>query len=290
MKGTRVATRKNARALRPVVRLPKGSGYSHVHELSQTYFTGTYTHRVLIGIPTLGTVRIEWHNAVNGLVVPVNWSNSMQTPIGFPVDDAQNVIAFEALSKKFEWLFLLEDDVIPPPDLLVKLERYMTDGSYPIVSGLYPLKSTFAMPFIFRGRGNGCFTGFKTGDKVWADGVPTGCVLIHMSLIREMAKVAEVYSLRANASVAHVPRIFHTPRQVFSDPGLASYQKLIGTSDLFFCDQLREHGILKKAGWKDIAKKTYPYLVDTSINCGHIDRNSGVVYRIGRVGDELVGG
>jgi hypothetical protein len=256
-------------------------------DLSQTYFTGVYEHRVLIGIPTLGQVRIEWHNAVNGLVVPVNWSNSMQTPIGFPVDDAQNVIAKEALDRKFEWLLLLEDDVLPPADLLIRVSRYIVAAKYPVVSGLYPLKSTIPMPFIFRGRGNGVFTGFTTGDKVWADGVPTGCLLLHMSILRAMVAEAEVYTLRANQQQIQLPRIFHTPRQVFSDPALASYQKLVGTSDLFFCDQLREKDILRKAGWASVAKLKYPYLVDTGINCGHIDRQTGAVYQIGRTGDEL---
>ena len=266
---------------------PGGKAFRHVVELSQTYFTGVYQHRILVGIPSMGTVRIEWHNAINGLVIPVNWSNSAQTPIGFPVADAQNIIVKEAIDRNFEWLFLLEDDVIPPMDLLVTLERYMTKADVPMVSGLYPLKSTIPMPFIFRGRGNGAFTKFKTGDKVWADGVPTGCLLVHMSLVRALADNVPNYVLRANESQVRLKRVFWTPRQVFSDPGLASYQKLVGTSDLFFCDQLREKGILKKAGWKQFATRQYPYLVDTSINCGHIDRSTGTVYQIGVTGSTL---
>jgi hypothetical protein len=265
-----------------------GNGLRFVStELSQTYFTDTYQHRILIGIPTLGSVRMEWHNAVNGLVVPVNWSNSVQTPVGFWTSDAQNIIAKEALDRKFEWLFLLEDDVVPPADLLIKLVEYMTKADVPLVSGLYPLKSSVPMPFIFRGRGNGVYTKFKTGELVQCDGVPTGCLLVHMSIIRAMAAESEVYVLRANQQQVRLHKIFHTPRQVFSDPALGTYQKLIGTSDLFFCDQLQEKGILRKAGWKDAAKQKYPYLVDTSINCGHIDRQTGAVYQIGRTGDEL---
>lgn len=264
-----------------------GGGLRHrTFELSQTYFTGVYQHRVLVGIPTVGSVRIEWHNAVNGLVIPVNWSNSQQTPIGFRTDDAQNVIVKEALDRNFEWLLLLEDDVMPPADLLIRMTEYMTKGDIPIVSGLYPLKSNIPMPFVFRGRGNGVFTKFNTGDKVWADGVPTGCLLVHMSVIKAMAAQSEVYTLRANQVQVRLHRVFHTPRQVFSDPALATYQKLVGTSDLFFCDQLKEKGILRKAGWPQ-AKQKYPYLVDTGINCGHIDRVTGAVYQIGRTGDEL---
>lgn len=281
-----MAVKRRAK-LRTTKLLPGVKGRRYVTELSQSYFTGTYQHRILVGIPSLGQVRIEWHNAINGLVVPVNWSNSLQTPIGFPVADAQNVIVKEALDRSFEWLFLLEDDVLPPPDLLVRLERYMEKADIPIVSGLYPLKSTIAMPFIFRGRGNGVYRDFKVGDLVWGDGVPTGCLLVHMSVIRALAAESETYSLRANQSQVRLKKVFCTPRQVFSDPALASYQKLIGTSDLFFCDQLKEKGILKKAGWGKFAKQKYPYLVDTGINCGHIDRSTAIVYQVGPTGDTL---
>lgn len=259
--------------------------------ISQQYFTGVYKHKILIGTPTLGDIRIEWHNATKGLVIPVNWSNSEQTPIGFLVDDAQNIIVKEALDRGFEWVFLLEDDVIPPVDLYIRLERYMSrDDKIPIVVGLYPLKSTEPTPFIFRGRGNGVFRDFKTGDKVWADGVPTGCTLIHSSILKVMYDQAEWYMIRANGVEHRVKRVFWTPRQVFSDAHLASYQKLVGTSDLFFCDQILERGILKKAGWPQFAKKRFPFLVDTAINCAHIERQgaaAGAQYIIGRTGYEL---
>ena len=117
--------------------------------------SGTYKHKVLVGTPTMGSIRIEFHNAVNGLVMPVNFQISNQTPIGFLVADAQNLICKDALDRGFEWVLLLEDDVVVPPDLLLRLEHYMEAKTTPIVSGLYPLKSTVPMPFIFRGRGNG---------------------------------------------------------------------------------------------------------------------------------------
>jgi len=237
--------------------------------------TGIYTHRILIGVPTLGNVRIEWHNAINGIVVPVNWSNSYQTPIGFQVDDAQNLIADEAIKKGFEWLLLIEDDVIVPCDIFVKLAKYIKKKKNPIISGLYNLKGSDPQPFIFRGRGNGSFTKFKKGDKIKADGVPTGCLLVHCSVLHELAKVSEDYNLRVNGNVMKLKKIFWTPRMVYTDVSLLSYQKLIGTSDLWFCDTIIKNKILKKAGWK---QDKYPFLVDTSINCGHIDRETGQVY------------
>jgi hypothetical protein len=245
---------------------------------SQIKNTGIFRHRVLVGVPTLGTVRIEWHNAMNALVIPVNWSNSYQTPIGFMVDDAQNIIVKEALEKGFEWVLFIEDDVLPPPDLLLRLNQYINKKEIPIISGWYNLKSTVFTPLVFRGRGNGAFTDWKPGDKVWVDGVPTGCLLVHCSIFIELAKISENYELRANNQKIILKRVFQTPRMVFTDPSLPTYQKLVGTSDLYFCDKVMNERILEKAGWKKIAKKKYPFLFDSGIRCGHIDRETGQIY------------
>jgi len=260
--------------------LPKTSVRANRHNghFSAPRNTGVWKYAVLIGTPTMGQIRIEWHNAVTGLIIPINWQVSCQTPIGFHVADAQNMVCKELMDKSFEWLFLLEDDVIPPCDLYVKLAPYIQKKKYPIVSGLYNLKSTPPQPLVFRGHGNGAFTNWKMGEKVWCDGVPTGCLLVHASIIHEMAKTSQRYELACNGTRVPLLRIFETPRKVFTDPDLRSYQKLVGTSDLKFCDDIIAQGILKKAGWKRIAEQKYPFLVDTTIHCQHIDRSTGQVY------------
>ena len=58
---------------------------------------------------------------------------------------------------------------------------YMQQGDVPVVSGLYFTKSEPSEPLIYRGRGSGAYLDFRMGDKVYADGVPTGCLLIHHS-------------------------------------------------------------------------------------------------------------
>lgn len=238
------------------------------------------THRVLIGTPTLGIVRIEWHNAMSGMVVPCNWSNSANTPINYLVHDAQNIIVHEALRQSFSWVLLIEDDVIVPPDVLLRFAKYIDAGDVPVVSGLYHLKGLREAPepLIYRGRGVGAYRKFKAGEKVWVDGVPTGCLLIHTSILREVAKVAPDYTVRNHGTATPLKRVFHTPREAMLDQGTGAYQKLMGTSDLFFCDQVIRDGILKKAGWPKIAARRFPFLVDTGIACGHIDRNTGVVF------------
>lgn len=234
--------------------------------------------RILIGTPTLGSVRIEWHNAMNGMIVPVNWSNSMLTPIGFQVADGQNIIAQQCVEHGFDWMLLVEDDVVVPPDLLLKVNRYIADPKTPVISGLYVLKSPVPTPFVFRGRGNGTFTNWKMGQKVWCDGVPTGCLLIHGSVIRKLWENSEEYVLRNNKQLTKVRRVFETPRYAFTDLHASTYQKLVGTSDLWFCDRILREDILKAAGWAKAARRKYPFLVDTTIHCGHVERDSGKIY------------
>jgi hypothetical protein len=231
--------------------------------------------RLLIGTPTLGIIRIEWHNAVNGMVVPCNWGMSTSTPTGYLTHDGQNIIVHQALEQGFDWVLFLEDDTVPPVDLLLKVAPYVQDETVPIVSGLYHVKGGNE-PMVYRGRGNGAFRGWKPGDKVWCDGVPTGCLLIHRKILIEAAKGKEAYTL-VNAGISHqIPKLFDSPRLAMVDPKSGGYQKLIGTSDLHFCDYLlNNRDIFVRAGWPKLAKRQYPFLVDTALRCGHIDRDTG---------------
>lgn len=236
--------------------------------------------RVLIGTPSLGTVRMEWHNAMSGIVIPCNWSNSMTSPIGFLVHDAQNLIVKQVLESSFEWLLLVEDDVMVPPDLFLRFEAYMDSRDYPIVSGLYHVKGPSAQrqPMIYRGRGNGPYRKWKDGDTVMADGVPTGCLLVHRSILQVLWDRAETYTLKPVSGPITLKRVFDSPRSAAMDMGTGAYLKTIGTSDLFFCDTVIKGHVLKEAGWPKLDGLKYPFVVDTGIACGHIDRLTGQVW------------
>lgn len=236
-------------------------------------------HRILIGTPTLGNVRIEWHNALSGVVIPTNWANAVSTPIGFLVDDAQNIVANEAIAKNFDWLLLVEDDVIIPIDLYQRMRKWVDEAKYPMVAGLYHLKSDPPEPMVYRGRGNGPFRKWKLGDVVPVDAVPTGCTLISVKLLKAVAAHRnERYTIQVGPERKLLSRIFETPRYVWNDPALGTYRKMVGTSDLQFCDYVLEHNLLPKAGWPKLAKEKYPFIVDTRIQCGHIDRNTGRLF------------
>jgi hypothetical protein len=183
------------------------------------------------------------------------------------VDDAQNIIVKQAVEGKYQWLLLIEHDTIPPADAFIRFNQYMRDEKIPVVSGLYYARSRPSEPLVFRGRGNSFYGDWQPGDMVWCDGVPTGMLLIHCSILRAMWDESPEYSVRGTIT----RRVFETPRNVWIDPTTHQFNSESGTSDLAWCDRVMKGGFFEKAGWKEYQEKEYPFCVDTNIFCKHID-------------------
>ena len=120
---------------------------------------------------------------------------------------------------------------------------------------------------VFRTLGDSYYAGWKLGDVVEVVAVPTGCVLIHMGLIREMAKDCAEYTLNG----FKVKRVFNTPRESWYNPETGAYSANAMTSDLDFCRRVIAGDYLRKSGWTEYADKPLPFLVDTNIYCPHIE-------------------
>jgi hypothetical protein len=237
-----------------------------------------YVNRLLVGTATTGIVRMEWVAARHGQMIPCNWSQvsinqfvSGYVPMRYQVADAQNLIVKVAVEGDFEWLLLLEHDTIPPPDAFIRFNEYMQTAKVPVVSGLYFTKSVPSEPLVYRGRGTSYYGDWHMGDLVWCDGVPTGMLLIHCAILREMWKDAEEYQL----SNQFTRRIFDAPRMIHYSPDAREFYSLAGTSDLDWCKRVMEGGYFRKAGWGEFVDglddPRYPFLVDTNIFCRHID-------------------
>jgi hypothetical protein len=243
---------------------------------------GNPRNKLLIVTPTLGIVRVEWAMARWGQPTPCNWSASAATlgigstvPMHYLVADAQNLGCEDCLKKDFQWLLLWEDDVVAPPDALLQLNKYMISEEIPVVSGLYFLKGNYSEPLLYRGTGNGPFLNFRIGDRVWADGVPTGFLLIHSKVIKLMWDESEEYETLGKRKTR---KIFETPAKLIYDPVTKSHSSATGTSDLVWCHRVIEEKVLQRAGWPKIGRKKYPFLCDTKIFCRHIELNSGRCY------------
>lgn len=241
--------------------------------------------KLLVGTPTLGNIRMEWAAARYGQIIPSNWSkvdmiqylNSF-IPMRYSIADAQNLIVQEALNKGYEWVLFLEDDTIPPPDAFLRFNDYIRDGKTPVVSGLYFTRSDPAEPMVYRGRGNSYFTDWKLGDKVWVDGVPTGMLLVDMKLMKIVWDDSPEYL----SNGIKTRRVFETPGKTWFNEETGSQEMLVGTSDLDWCKRVIERGYLKEY-WPELAKKKYPFLIDTNIACDHIDRLDGTRFPIGGI-------
>ena len=238
-----------------------------------------YVNRLLVATPTTGLLRVEWVQARYGQIIPTNWSmvSMLQyvngyMPMRYQVDDAQNLIARQAIRNDMEWLFLLEHDNLLPANALVLLHDWIKRADTPIVSGLYYTRSQPSEPLVFRRRGTSVYTDFEMGDKVWCDGVPTGVLLIHMSIIRTLWEESPEYLVGRELT----RRIFETPRHSWASPDSEAFNTMSGTSDLYWCDRIMDDNIFEKAGWTDYAKKKYPFVVDTSLFCGHIEQDGRV--------------
>ena len=162
---------------------------------------------------------------------------------------------------------LIEHDVLIPPDAFIRINQYIQSEEYPVVSGLYYTRSRPSEPLIYRGRGTSFYSDWEMGDKVLADGVPTGFLLVHAGIIRALWEESEEYNIGNDRS----RRVFNTPRNIWFDPESNQFNTMTGTSDLAWCDRIMKEDIFKKAGWDAFAEKEFPFLVDTNLLCGHIN-------------------
>jgi hypothetical protein len=238
-----------------------------------------YVNRVLVATPTTGCIRMEWALARWGQTIPMNWSQVQMVqyynsfiPFNFTVPDAQNVIVKAVVEQDFEWLLLIEHDNIIPADAFIRFNQYMREEKVPIVSGLYFSRSNPSEPLVFRGRGTSVYTDWKQGERVWVDAVPTGTLLVHAGILREMWKESPEYVVNGVTT----RRVFDNPRKVWYDTE-GNFNTLTGTSDLEWCTRIMDGHYFKKAGWKDYDNKKYPFLIDTGIFVKHIDLD-GTIY------------
>lgn len=239
--------------------------------------TTKWRNRFLIGTATTGLVRMEWVQARYSQLIPTNWSSAETlqwlnpvAPLEYIVSDAQNLIVRSAIEQDAEWLFLLEQDNILAPNTFWRLNEYMRKATIPVISGLYFTKSNPPEPMIYRGAGNSYYDKWKMGDKVWASGVPTGHLLIHMSLLRAMWNESAEYKIGDQVT----RKVFSEPSKVWFNPEKGRMESQSGTSDLAWCHRVITEKWFEKAGWPKYQKMQYPFLVDTNMFSPHID-NSG---------------
>lgn len=238
--------------------------------------------RLLIVTPTLGIVRMEWSIARYRQAIPCNWTIRAANygigcfvPMNYLVADAQNLGCEELIACGAEWLLLWEDDVLPPRDAFLQLNKYIVKAGIPIVSGLCFTKGSCSEPMLYRCLGTGSFRDFKIGDNVWTLSVPTGFLLIHSSIIKLMWKESEDYETLGKRRAR---RVFATSTELSFDPVTHECTSSRGTSDRLWCERVIKEKVLARAGFPKIGRRKYPFLCDTNIFCRHIAISTGKIY------------
>lgn len=199
----------------------------------------------VIGIPTFGTVSMQFTMALRHLGVPL-----VTTYIDYPVfdkriDHARNDIVEFALKSKVEWVLFFDDDVIFPPDTLMKLHKLLKHG-YKMVTGVYWSKSDPTVPLMFRDHMMGPYYDWHVGEMVKIDAAGVGCTMIDIEVFKK------------------IPPPWFSIEYTSSPAEMADMADIGTTEDLYFYKKAKDYG--------------FQLWADTSIQCGHYDKYSKKIF------------
>ncbi len=199
---------------------------------------------VVIGIPTFGMVSIYFLQARLSQQFPLVSSSIDKVVLKKPIAEARNEIVEYALAQGANYIYWLDDDVIPPPDAFMKLYRHHKD----IVNGVYWSKSNPPMPLVFRGHLQGPYWNWHVGDMIEIDAAGNGLTLVKTDVYRKISETVggPWYST-----------------EYASFPGLTQ-SGFNNTEDLYF------YWKAKQAGFK--------IWCDTSVQAYHYDKTNDVHY------------
>lgn len=140
---------------------------------------------MLLAILTREIVTTKWAAGLRKIAMPANSGVSFYS--GAPFDVARNTACENTLKHDFQWLLFLDDDVIPPEDVVGRLVGLNKD----IVSGLYYRRQEPVVPVAktFNGADSQWVTSWNPPNSLLeVDLVGAGCLLIHRRVLERVAK------------------------------------------------------------------------------------------------------
>jgi predicted SAM-dependent methyltransferase len=161
------------------------------------FYDGTFrSYFGAIGIPTLDSgdgsashVTHEWANAVSALGGGLAITTMRIQQRNRRVDIAKNMIVESAIKNGCQFVLLIDDDVMPPPDGLMKMLRlWKSHPKYKIISGVYWSKSDPTMPLIFKGNLQSSFWDWTVQDIIPVDGAGAGFLFVDIEVFKKMSK------------------------------------------------------------------------------------------------------
>jgi len=199
----------------------------------------------LIAIPTFGKVHVLWAQSRYQIAHPLgSIVSESYDATNADIATKRNDLVKRALEIKAKNIFFLGDDVTPPPNVLLQLLMRRRQGAR-VITGVYWTKGSPSQPYIWKGYLDAPYYDWHVGDYFKIDWSGCDCLLIDTEVFREI------------------------PPPWFSiDHAMVPNQKTVNpsTEDLYFFSKLRQAGI--------------EIWCDAGIQCGHIDRESSLVYII----------
>jgi GT2 family glycosyltransferase len=148
--------------------------------------------KILIAIPTFENIEPDTFKAIYGLRRPEGATVMFDYVKGYDVARARNMIAREALDYNFDYVLMVDSDVVLPSDALERLVALGKD----VATGWYPRKRTITgQTEIFLDNGQADFTNdcnlstAKIPKRPMAiKGCGLGCALIRTEVFRGLGE------------------------------------------------------------------------------------------------------
>ncbi len=197
------------------------------------------------GVKRLQLCTSEWRRSRMMLAAPHGHNTREVFCDGKPITEARNEVAQMCFDDGLRYLFFLDSDILTPPQTLARL-TYILDNNpdVGIAAGLYTFRADPAEPMIWTEWDNGVNYDWTVGDIVDVCGTAGGCMLIRMEALEQLPTNEKPWFQMTTGRVSE-------------------------GEDIYFCRRMKE-----EAG--------YRIVVDTSLNCGHIDAATGRIYSLGK--------
>lgn len=210
------------------------------------------THLV-IAIPTTSEARMSltWMEATTGMSMPLGTSAARFWSKEMSIAEARNQLCKRALDIGAEYIVFIGDDVIVPPNTVISMlekigRSYHVEGNMlkaDMITGIYWTKGYPSMPYLWNGALKGPHLDWKVGDFFPVDLAGCDCLMIRCEVLR------------------HMPYPWFSTDWTWEEGQKVSS---LTTEDFYFFTKARQHG--------------FRLFADTSIQCSHEDRASGMLF------------
>lgn len=231
---------ETAAATPPAPRLPATAplewqqlgGVEHVRKIGVAKMLPTISRN---GDGTLRYTPPEWGIGLALLAPLANCRDAILSIKDMDRGPARTALVKQARSYGAKWGFFLDDDVVPPPDAMQRLQYVLenADDDVAVAAGIYTTKSDPAVPLVFQDYGIGPFWRWELGSVFECQAIATGCMMIRLSIFDTLPEpwFVDVHGVEHARSLGLY-------RNGDSLPLAAEW-----TDDMYFCWRLRQAGL-----------------------------------------------